>query len=58
MSKALEAEIARIRAQYKRDAEIVGRVSQGESMASVARDLGISRQRVEQIVKRARRAGG
>src|SRR4051812_2623872 len=37
--------------RIERDAQIVGRVRKGETLESVARDYGITRERVRQLVK-------
>lgn len=44
-----------LRERRKRADQIMKRVDKNESIASIARDLGITRQRVSQIVQRERK---
>lgn len=49
------AQTAAQKAQRERIAAIMARVEGGDSIAEIARDLDITRQRVSQIVQRERR---
>ncbi|UEW68366.1 hypothetical protein [Xanthomonas phage JUN5] len=52
------AQTAAQKAQRERIVAIMARVGKDDSIADIARDLGVSRQRVSQIVKRERAKAG